>query len=85
MKLDSTEVAISPRPTTRMRPKLRSHDHGNPGRSAFGTSQTELSAFCIALATPRAPRKVSTMPITSAGPVLVHRADAAEDAGRRAP
>jgi len=69
MKPDSTEVAISPRPTTRISPKLRRYDQGNPGRSAFGTSQTELSAFCMALATPRAPKKVSRIPMTSAGPV----------------
>ena len=34
-------------------PKLRTQDHGNPGRRAIGISHTELSAFCAAIATPQ--------------------------------
>ena len=62
-------VAIKPVPTTTIRVKLRSHDHGNPGRRANGISHTELSAFCSEFATPSAPMNVPTRPIASATPV----------------
>ena len=68
MKPDATEVAISPTPTTRISPKLRSQDQGKPGRFSRGTSHTELSAFWIALATPRVPSTVRVTPNTSARP-----------------
>jgi hypothetical protein len=47
---------------------LRSSAHGKPGRSAYGTSHAVLRAFCIAVATPRAPRNVPTRPTTRASP-----------------
>ena len=47
----------------------RSMDQGNPGRRNIGTPHTVFSAFCAALATPRAPRKVRMMPMARAGPV----------------
>ena len=49
----------------------RSMDQGNPGRRNMGTPHTVFSAFCAALATPRAPRKVRMMPMTRAGPVCI--------------
>ena len=67
--LDSTMVAMRPGPTTMIRPRLRRIAQGKPGRRAIGTSQTEFTAFCMALATPRAPKNVRSRPRNSASPV----------------
>lgn len=40
------------------------------GRRRGGTAHTELSAFCMAIATPRAPSKAPARPTTRARPVL---------------
>ena len=42
---------------TATRPTARSVDQGNAGRRSRGTPQTELNAFCTAMATPRAPEQ----------------------------
>ena len=56
-------------PTARIRPICLSSDHGKPARRENGTPHTVFSAFCAAAATPRAPKKVSTIPMTRATPV----------------
>ena len=66
---DSKVVASRPMPTARIRAICLSSDHGNPARRDNGTPHTVFSAFCAAAATPRAPRKVSTIPMISAIPV----------------
>ncbi len=49
--------------------KAHSWDMGNPGRSSRLMPQTSHSAFCIAVATPRAPSSSRTAPMTSGSPV----------------
>ena len=66
---DSSVVSSSPMPTARISPMSRSMDQGNPGRRKIGTPHTVFSAFCAALATPRAPRNVRMRPMARAGPV----------------
>ncbi len=58
-----------PIPTARIMPTLRSIEPGKPGRRVSGTSQTVLSAFWMALATPRPPRNAKISPAASAKPV----------------
>ena len=57
---ESAVVTNTPSPRTAISAKLRSQETGKPGRSRRGTSQTWFIAFCIAFATPRAPKNVST-------------------------
>ena len=66
---DSRVVASRPMPTARIRLICLSIDHGKPARRENGTPHTVFSAFCAAAATPRAPKKVSRIPITRATPV----------------
>ncbi len=70
---DSRVVASRPMPTARIRAICLSIDHGKPARRENGTPHTVFSAFCAAAATPRAPRKVSTIPMTSAIAGAAHR------------
>ena len=44
-------------------------DMGKPGRLLRGMPQTSQSAFCMALATPRAPSSSKTAPMTRGRPV----------------
>ena len=67
---DSSAMSVWPSPMTATRPSARSVDQGNAGRRSRGTPQTELNAFCTAMATPRAPSSAPIRPITSARPVL---------------
>ncbi len=66
---DSRVVASRPMPTARIMASCFSSDHGKPARRDNGTPHTVFSAFWAAAATPRAPKKVSTIPITRATPV----------------
>ena len=60
---------MNPMPTVSTSAKAQSCDMGKPGRLSRVMPQTSHSAFCIALATPRAPSSSKTAPMTSGRPV----------------
>ena len=66
---DRKVVTMNPMPTVSSSARDQTCDMGKPGRLLRGIPQTSQSAFCIALATPRAPNSRKMAPRTRGRPV----------------
>ena len=66
---DRNVVTMNPMATVSSSASDQTCDMGKPGRLGRGIPQTSQSAFCIALATPRAPSSRKTAPMMSGRPV----------------